>query len=106
MFNYNKNSILAPVGVSAVHVETQSALVEVMPPEIMTGIDHFTVTVQGSDPIIECTVEANADPLECELTELTPASEQIIQAYSCLAGSLGCSSPVEAAFWTYPMRKL
>ncbi len=77
-----------------------------MPPEIATGIDHFTVIVQGSDPIIECTVEANADPLECELTELTPASEQIIQAYSCLAGSLGCSSPVEGVFWTYPMRKL
>ncbi len=77
-----------------------------MPPEIMIGIDHFTVSVQGSDPIIKCTVEANADPLECELTELIPASEQIIHAYSCLAGSLGCSSPVEASFWTYPMRKL
>ncbi len=98
MFNFNLNAILAPEGVSAVHVETQSALVEVMPPEIKTGIDHFVVAVQGSDPIVKCTVEANADPLECELTELTPASEQIIQAYSCLAGSLGCSSPVEGIF--------
>ncbi len=71
----------------------------------MNNIDHFTVSVEGSDPIIECTVEANADPLECELTELTPASEYIIQTYSCLAGSLGCSSPVEGVFWTYPMRK-
>ncbi len=86
-------------------IGTQSASMVIRPPAIMTGVDHFLVKVQGSSPSVQCTIKANADPLECDLTLPMPASKYIVNSYSCLVGLRGCSPPTEGTFWTHPMRK-
>ncbi len=53
----------------------------------------------------ECEIEADVEPLECEIEGLTPAMKHIVVGYACLLGSLGCSEGIEESFWTPPMGK-
>ncbi len=69
------------------------------------GIDRYYGKTKNESVVIECEIEADVEPLECELEGLTPAMKHIVVGYACLLGSLGCSEGIEESFWTPPMGK-
>ncbi len=75
-------------------------------PEAAPGIDRYYGKVRNESTTIGCEVEADVEPLECELEGLTPSVKHIVVGYACLLGSLGCGEEIEESFWTPPMGKV
>ncbi len=80
-------------------------MVQFEKPEIVSGVDRYHGKVRNESTTIGCEVEADAEPLECELEGLTPSVKHIIVEYACLPDSLGCGVEIEEGFWTPPMGK-
>ncbi len=69
------------------------------------GIDRYYGKTKNESLVIECEIEADAEPLECELEGHMPSMKHIVVGYACLPGSLGCGEEIEESFWTPPMGK-
>ncbi len=97
---------IAPLAIECDEVTPTTALVAFEEPTDTSGIDRYYGKVKNESMALECEVEANAEPLQCELAGLVPSLGYVIVGYACLAGSLGCGAGVEGNLWTPPMGTL
>ncbi len=80
-------------------------MVQFEKPENVSGIGRYYGEVRNESTAIGCEVEADVEPLECELKGLTPSVKHIVVGFARLPNSLGCGEEIEESFWTPPMGK-
>ncbi len=81
-------------------------MVQFEKPENVSGIDRYYGKFRNESTTIGCEIEADVEPLECELEVLTPSVKHIVVGFACLPDSLGCGEEIEESFWTPPMGKI
>ncbi len=95
---------LAPKDISPLNATTTSLFVKIVPPDGNPAIEQYEASVKLGSASQACSVKAEADPLGCEIGNLTPAKQFTIQVKGCLPASAGCSSFKEKVMWTKPNR--
>ncbi len=69
----------------------------VTPNVLGSGVTLYKVTGGGKS----CEISASLNPLECSLTDLSPATEYTVEAKAC-SSAAHCSEAVTKNAWTLP----
>ncbi len=80
--------------------------VKTTPPNGNPNIDVFEAGVVGGTPEQKCDIEATADPLQCEVPNLSPNTAYTVSVTACMPDAAGCGAAVPKATLTLPNRML
>ncbi len=83
-----------------------SVTVKATPPAGNPNIDAFEASVVGGTPDQKCDIKATADPLQCEVPNLSPNTAYTVTVRACMPDAAGCGAAVTKATLTLPNRML
>ncbi len=92
--------IEAPSNFDFEDITGRSAGVKIEEPEENNFIKRYEAFVKDGTPQQACAIKANADPLKCTISGLSPARQYTVGVKACVHGSNGCGPALEKSFRT------
>ncbi len=85
---------LAPLDISFSEIGQTSFKVNITSWEGQPAVERYEATAVGGSHSKSCTVLADASPLSCLMSGLTPSTEYTVSVVACLPGLAGCGQPI------------
>ncbi len=98
--------VLEPRDVEIVRASATFVTAKTTPPNGDPNIDVFEAGVVGGTSEQKCDIKATADPLQCEVPNLSPNTAYTVTVTACMPDAAGCGAAVPKATLTLPNRMI